>query len=136
MGISYGKPTGTPEFNVRASGLVRLPHGRGATAEGWRRKGQVASAGPEGTDHNGLDENAKVRIGELRNGGGYFVKDDGRGIDGGPEQIARLFSISRPMVSTKLLRLPKRGALGNGLRVVETRRKPVGGMLTARESLA
>jgi hypothetical protein len=67
---------------------------------------------------NGLDENAKVRIGELRNGAGYFAEDDGRGIDGGPEQIAQLFSIARPMISTKLLRLPKRGALGNGLRVV------------------
>jgi hypothetical protein len=29
-----------------------------------------------------------------------------------------LFSISRPLVSSKLLRLPTRGALGNGLRVV------------------
>jgi hypothetical protein len=66
---------------------------------------------------NGLDENAKVRIGELRNGG-YFVEDDGRGIDRTPEEIAQLFSIARPMVSTKLLRLPTRGALGNGLRVV------------------
>src|SRR5262249_51804521 len=40
------------------------------------------------------------------------------GIEGQPEQIARLFSINRPMLSTKLLRLPTRGALGNGLRVV------------------
>ena len=29
-----------------------------------------------------------------------------------------MFSVSRPLVSTKLLRLPTRGALGNGLRVV------------------
>ena len=35
-----------------------------------------------------------------------------------PEEIARLFCIARPMISTKLLRLPTRGALGNGLRVV------------------
>ena len=49
---------------------------------------------------------------------GYFVEDDGPGIDGTPEDIARLFSINRPMISTKLLRLPTRGALGNGLRVV------------------
>jgi hypothetical protein len=58
-----------------------------------------------------------VRVGELP-GGGYFVEDDGPGLDGSPEDIARLFSIARPMVSTKLLRLPIRGALGNGLRVV------------------
>ena len=66
---------------------------------------------------NGLDNGSDVRIGELPRGG-YFIEDDGPGIDGTPEDVARLFSIARPMVSTKLLRLPKRGALGNGLRVV------------------
>jgi hypothetical protein len=35
---------------------------------------------------NGLDENAKVRIGELRNAGGYFVEDDGRGIMAGQKK--------------------------------------------------
>jgi hypothetical protein len=44
------------------------------------------------------------------------VEDDGSGIE--PEEVASLFSIARPMVSTKLGRLPSRGALGNGLRVV------------------
>jgi hypothetical protein len=48
----------------------------------------------------------------------YTVTDDGPGIAGAPSDIARLFSINRPMVSTKLLRLPSRGALGNGLRVI------------------
>src|SRR4029077_1829570 len=66
---------------------------------------------------NGLDLGAHVNVGTL-DGGGYFVEDDGAGIEGTPEEIARLFSIKRPMVSTKLLRLPTRGALGNGLRVV------------------
>jgi hypothetical protein len=67
---------------------------------------------------NGLDLGAWVDVGELPDGG-YFVEDNARGgIDGTPEQIAQLFSIARPMVSTKLLRLPTRGALGNGLRVV------------------
>jgi hypothetical protein len=67
---------------------------------------------------NGLDNTAEVNVGELPNGRGYYVEDKGSGIDGTPEQIAALFSIARPMVSTKLLRLPTRGALGNGLRVV------------------
>jgi len=67
---------------------------------------------------NGLDMGAVVRLLSLPEKGGYVVEDDGRGIDGAPEDIARLFSINRPMVSTKLLRLPTRGALGNGLRVV------------------
>jgi hypothetical protein len=66
---------------------------------------------------NALDECGNVRIGVLC-GDGYFVEDNGRGIDGTPDQIARLFSIARPLISTKLLRLPTRGALGNGLRVV------------------
>jgi hypothetical protein len=64
------------------------------------------------------DNGAKVTVESLPYEGGYVVEDDGTGIDGAPEDIARLFSISRPMFSTKLLRLPTRGALGNGLRVV------------------
>ncbi len=64
---------------------------------------------------NGLDNCAKVRVGRLEDGS-YFVDDDGSGID--PDEVASLFSIARPLVSTKLLRLPTRGALGNGLRVV------------------
>jgi hypothetical protein len=64
---------------------------------------------------NALDTDADVQTGELPKGG-YFVEDAGPGID--PAEVARLFSISRPLVSSKLLRLPTRGALGNGLRVV------------------
>lgn len=48
----------------------------------------------------------------------YIVRDDGPGIEGGPEAIARLFSVNRPLLSSKLWRLPSRGAMGNGLRVV------------------
>jgi hypothetical protein len=66
---------------------------------------------------NGLGVGAEVTAQPL-NGVGYVVEDDGSGIDGAPEDIARLFSIGRPMVSSKLLRLPTRGALGNGLCVV------------------
>ena len=77
---------------------------------------------------NAADTDAQVRVGE--HDGGYFVEDDGSGIDGTPEEIARLFSIARPLVSTKLLRLPTRGALGNGLRVV------AGAVLASEGSLA
>jgi hypothetical protein len=79
---------------------------------------------------NGLDEGANVCVGELPKNRGYFVEDDGRGIAGTPEQIAALFSVARPMVSTKQLRLPTRGALGNGLRVV------AGAVLASSGSLA
>ena len=63
---------------------------------------------------NALDTRTRVAAGEIE--GGYFVEDEGPGLD--PHEVARLFSIDRPLVSTKLLRLPTRGALGNGLRVV------------------
>ena len=65
---------------------------------------------------NALDTGAPVRVGRI--GDCFFVEDDGPGLDGSPEDIAALFSIRRPMRSSKLLRLPQRGALGNGLRVV------------------
>jgi hypothetical protein len=92
------------------------------TIEGLQQKAGVAKGKlsrlviKELTD-NALDEGGQARVGKLL-GGGYFVADDGRGIDGAPADIARLFSISRPLFSSKLLRLPLRGALGNGLRVV------------------
>jgi hypothetical protein len=78
---------------------------------------------------NALDESGQVRVGTLP-GGGYFVEDHGGGISGTPAEIARLFSIARPLVSTKLLRLPTRGALGNGLRVVAGAVLASGGTLT------
>jgi hypothetical protein len=86
------------------------------TIEGLQQKAGVAQSKlrrlvlNDLTD-NALDTGAQVRIGELP-GSGYFIEDDGNGIDGQPEEIAR------PMVSSKLLRLPMRDALGNRLRVV------------------
>jgi len=65
---------------------------------------------------NALDTQTPVEAGEVE--GGYFVADHGRGLTGTLEEIAELFSIRRPMRSSKLIRLPQRGALGNGLRVV------------------
>jgi hypothetical protein len=38
----------------------------------------------------------------------YSVRDDGPGIDGTSEDIARLFSINRPMVSSKLWRMRRK----------------------------
>src|SRR5215831_11445534 len=56
---------------------------------------------------NGLDNGGKVKI--EKTPAGYTIMDDGPGID--PDTVPRLFSLGRPMVSTKLLRLPTRGAL-------------------------
>ena len=67
---------------------------------------------------NGLDTGAGVHVDQLPRLGGYFVEDNGPGLDGEPEDIAKLYSINRNLLTTKLLRRPTRGALGNGLRVV------------------
>ena len=66
---------------------------------------------------NALDTGTGIDAGQIDDHV-IYVAENGPGIDGTPEEIAELFSISRPMLSTKLLRLPQRGALGNGLRVV------------------
>ena len=50
--------------------------------------------------------------------GNYVIENDGDGFDGTPDEVARLFSINRPLSSSKLIRKPQRGAFGNGLRVV------------------
>ena len=46
----------------------------------------------------------------------YVIADDGPGI--APAIVPKLFSVNRPLLSSKLRRLPLRGMLGNGLRVV------------------
>jgi hypothetical protein len=48
----------------------------------------------------------------------YTIEDFGHGIRGTAEDLAALFALDRPMVSGKFWRLPERGALGNGLRIV------------------
>jgi hypothetical protein len=48
----------------------------------------------------------------------YRITDQGAGIPGTPEEIAALFSLDRPMISSKFWRLPLRGAMGNGIRVI------------------
>jgi DNA topoisomerase VI subunit B len=78
-------------------------------------KDKVAALVAKELVDNALDACQSCDIGELGDDG-FYVQDNGPGIDTG--QVADLFSISRPLRSTKLLRLPSRGALGNGLRVV------------------
>ena len=80
---------------------------------------------------NALDTGTRIDAGLIGgNANAYYVEDNGSGLDGTPEEIASLFSIARPMRSSKLLRLPQRGALGNGLRVV------AGAVLASEGSLA
>ena len=79
---------------------------------------------------NALDAGAKVTAEELD--GAFLISDDGPGIPGTDEEVAGLFSIRRPLTSTKLYRLPTRGALGNGLRVVAGSVLASGGALRVR----
>ena len=66
---------------------------------------------------NALDVAGACKFGLLGNGR-FYVQDAGPGLPGTGEEVAALFSVARPLTSSKLLRLPTRGALGNGLRVV------------------
>ncbi|MCU0443623.1 MAG: hypothetical protein MUE85_01800 [Microscillaceae bacterium] len=82
---------------------------------------------------NALDTGAKVEISHyspevLQDI--ITVRDFGRGIAGTDAEIADLFSLKRPLTSSKRLRLPMRGALGNGLRVVVATVYCLGGELT------
>jgi hypothetical protein len=63
---------------------------------------------------NSLDIGAEVTVERIPNG--YRIVDDGPGI--APADVPRLFAVNRPLLSSKLKRLPLRGMLGNGLRVV------------------
>jgi C4-dicarboxylate-specific signal transduction histidine kinase len=127
------EPAAMTDFEESPADLASLPASQNLkferadwtsfrTVEGLQQKAGVAKNRlrqlvlKELTD-NSLDTGAKVRTGHLGDNG-CIIEDDGPGIDGTPEQIARMFSVNRPMISTKQLRLPTRGALGNGLRVV------------------
>jgi hypothetical protein len=67
-----------------------------------------------------IDEHGHPFAGRSADCNRFFIQDDGPGIpvESPVESVARLFSINRPLLSSKLWRLPARGALGNGLRVV------------------
>jgi hypothetical protein len=80
---------------------------------------------------NALDAGGSCRFKSLEDGR-FHVKDDGPGLPGTDEEIAALFSVARPLTSSKLLRLPTRGALGNGLRVVAGAVLATGGELVVK----
>jgi hypothetical protein len=60
----------------------------------------------------------------------YVVTDQGGGIDPAPAALADLFSTERAMLSGKFWRLPTRGVLGNGLRVLVAAVALSGGTIT------
>jgi signal transduction histidine kinase len=77
--------------------------------------GQIARIVLKEVVDNALDTGSDdVTIDEIP--GGWRVTDRGPGIE--PEDVPRFFAVNRPLLSSKLKRLPLRGMLGNGLRVV------------------
>src|SRR5262249_19345184 len=64
--------------------------------------------------------------------GGVVVHDDGPGLEGDDAAAPAPHPVHRPLASSKLVRLPTRGALGNGLRVVAGAVLASGGALTVR----
>ncbi len=76
---------------------------------------------------NALDAGAEASGALTPDGRGFIVRDNGLGID--PTKVPELFSVARRPQSTKYLRRPTRGAIGNGLRVV------VGAVLASRGTL-
>lgn len=88
---------------------------------------QLASLVAKELTDNALDVGAHVSARLLH--GWLLIEDDGPGLPGNQEALARLFSIRRPLTSSKLLRMPLRGALGNGLRVVTGAVLASGGLL-------
>lgn len=75
---------------------------------------------------NALDAGAGVSLNYAD--GAWTVADDGPGLD--PAEVPRLFAVNRPLRSSKLRRLPLRGMLGNGLRVVVGAVAATDGVLT------
>ncbi len=87
----------------------------------------AALVAKEVTD-DALDASQDVEIGGIGDRG-FYVEDCGSGIPGEPSDVAHLYSIARPLTSSKVLRTPSRGRLGNGLRVVSGAVLATGGTL-------
>lgn len=83
---------------------------------------------------NALDESENCTYDRLEDGKGFYVENPGDGFKGTNEEIAQLFSISRPLMTTKYLRLPTRGRLGNGLRMVSGAVLSLGGTLVLKSA--
>lgn len=107
------KKAGPLEFRrADASLFVRLD--RLPQKAGVPRRLLAKVALKELTD-NALDAAGSATI-ERRGSNIFVVSDAGSGIS--PARVRKLFNVARDLASTKLIRRPSRGALGNGLRVV------------------
>ena len=104
-----------PDFTLYVT-LATLPQRAGVTADKlpWLIAKEVCDNALDSAD--AAQRPGKVRI-SVDQSGNLIVTDQGTGLPGAtPERIAELFSVARPMLSSKLLRRGTRGAIGNGLR--------------------
>jgi hypothetical protein len=69
-------------------------------------------------DRTNMPGNASIDSDLVNGVDRYTVTDQGGGIDGDASALADLFSTGRAMLSGKYWRMPTRGVLGNGLRVL------------------
>lgn len=109
-----------PAYFTRADWTQFRDLSRISAMAGVRREDLPRVVAKELAD-NALDAGGDVRTGFLKAEPGevtFFVEDDGPGFSGTDEEIAEHFSIRRDLVSSKSVRLPTRGMLGNGIRVV------------------
>ena len=89
---------------------------------------QIASVVLKELVDNALDISGNCAIEPLTDtDNGFYVQDFGPGI--GLERVNELFSISRPQTSSKFIRLPTRGVLGGGLKIVTGAVLATGGTL-------
>jgi hypothetical protein len=99
---------------------ARLPQKAGCDA------GQVRAVALKELVDNALDVGANATL-ERVDANTWTVADDGDGFDAA--SVAGLVAVNRPLMSSKLLRRPTRGAVGNGLRVVTGAAVASGGSL-------
>jgi hypothetical protein len=130
--ISGNLPTGGEGSAVGELAFEREDWTAFRTVEGLQRRAgtsmqQLAAVVVKELVDNALDAAGDCEL-ELSEGV-IAVGDDGEGIPGDDEQLAHIFSMNRPQISSKYLRLPTRGALGNGLRVVVGAVAATGGKL-------
>ena len=135
-GKADGLLTGGPD--LKPDSFIREDWTLLRSASTWPQKAGVSLAEGQMLVVNELVANAFDKSGDCSygrmEGGWIYVQNPGDGIDGTDEQIGELFSIRRPLTSSKLLRLPMRGAGGNGLRVVAGAVLSSGGGLVVRTS--
>ena len=99
---------------------ARLPQKAGCDA------GQVRAVALKELVDNALDVDANATLDRV-DANTWTVADDGDGFDAA--SVAGLVAVNRPLMSSKLLRRPTRGVVGNGLRVVTGAAVASGGSL-------